>query len=92
VGAFLSQREIGKDVPIALASPSRNKEEKNYCIAKKEILAIIWGVRYYRPYGTKFTVVTDHKPLIWIMSVKDPGSRLSRWAHVHGLLYAGVSE
>jgi len=38
-------------------------------------------VKHFRPYvyGTKFKVVTDHKPLIWLFSVKDPGSRLIRW-------------
>jgi len=30
-------------------------------------------------YGTKFLIVTDHKPLIWLFSVNDPGSRLIRW-------------
>jgi hypothetical protein len=30
-------------------------------------------------YGRTFTVVTDHKPLTWIINVKDPGSRLLRW-------------
>jgi hypothetical protein len=81
VGAVLSQGEIGKDLPIAFASRSLNKAEKNYSTTEKELLAIVWGVRYFRPYlyGTKFTVVTDHKPLTWIVSVKDPGSRLLRW-------------
>ena len=39
------------------------------------------GVKHFRPYlyGRKFKVVSDHKPLTWIMSVKDPGSRLMRW-------------
>ena len=81
VGAVLSQGEIGKDYPIAFASRSLNKAERNYSTTEKELLAIVWGVRYFRPYlyGTKFTVVTDHKPLTWIVSVKDPGSRLLRW-------------
>jgi len=30
-------------------------------------------------YGRRFKVVSDHKPLVWIMNVKDPGSRLMRW-------------
>jgi hypothetical protein len=57
-----------------------NQAEKNYSTTEKELLAILWGMRYFRPYlyGRKFTVVTDHKPLTWIMNVKDPGSRLLR--------------
>ena len=41
-------------------------------------MAIVWGVKHLWPYlyGRKFKTVSDHKPLMWIMSVKDPGSRL----------------
>jgi len=80
LGAVLSQGEIGKDLPIAFASRSLKKAERNYS-TMEELLAIVWGMRYFRPYlyGTKFTVVIDHKPLTWIMSVKDPGSRLLKW-------------
>jgi hypothetical protein len=39
------------------------------------------AVKHFRPYiyGTKFKVITDHKPLIWLLNVTDPGSRLIRW-------------
>jgi hypothetical protein len=30
-------------------------------------------------YGRRFKVVSDHKPVVGIMNVKDPGSRLMRW-------------
>lgn len=81
LGAVLSQGEIGKDLPVAFASRTLNKAERNYSTTEKELLAIVWGMRYFRPYlfGRKFVVVTVHKPLTWIMSVKDPGSRLLRW-------------
>jgi hypothetical protein len=44
-------------------------------------LANVWGMRYFKPYlyGKKFTVVTNHKPLTWIINMKDPRSRLLRW-------------
>jgi hypothetical protein len=29
-------------------------------------------------YGTKFTIVTDHRPFPWVFSVKDLSSRLLR--------------
>jgi len=79
IGAMLSQRPIGQDRPIAYAS--RNKAEQNYNTTEKELLTIVWAMKHFRPYvyGTKFLIVTDHKPLIWLFSVNDSGSRLIRW-------------
>lgn len=81
VGAILSQGELGKDLPIAYASRTFNNAEINYSVCEKELAAIIWACKHFRPYllGTKFTIVTDHKALKWIFNVKDPGSRLMRW-------------
>jgi hypothetical protein len=80
-GAVLSQGQIGKELPIAYASRKFNKAEQNYSTVEKELAAIVWGIKHFRPYlcGRKFKIVSDHKPRTWIMSVKDPGSRLLRW-------------
>lgn len=45
------------------------------------MLAIIWAIKYFTPYlfGKKFKIVTDHRPLIWLMNFKEPGSKLIRW-------------
>jgi len=81
LGAVLSQEPLVKDLPVAYASRSLNKAEINYTTSEKELLAIVWATRYFRPYlyGRHFKIITDHKPLTWIMNVKDPGSRLLRW-------------
>jgi hypothetical protein len=80
-GAILSQEEIGKDGPIAYASRSFNKAVKNYSTVEKELAAVVWGIKYFRPYlyGRNFKVVSDHIFLSWIMSVRDPGWKLLRW-------------
>jgi hypothetical protein len=81
LGAILSQGEIGKDLPIAYVSRDLNKAERNYTTSEKELLAVVWGVKHFRPYlfGRKFKIVSDHKQLMWIMNVKDPELRLMRW-------------
>ena len=81
VGAILSQGKIGHDKPIAFASRTLNKAEQNYSTIEKELTAIVWACKHFRPYllGRTFTIVTDHKPLTWMFSVKDPSSRLLRW-------------
>lgn len=81
IGAVLSQGSLGKDLPIAYASRILNKAEQNYSTIERELLSVCWGVKHFRPYlfGKRFTIVTDHKPLIWLFSVKDPGSRLIKF-------------
>lgn len=81
VGAVLSQGKIGSDKPIAFASRTLNKSEENYSAIEKELLAIVWACKYFRPYlyGRKFTLYTDHKPLTHGLNLKDTNSRLIHW-------------
>lgn len=85
IGAVLSQKFIvdtdEADLPIAYASRVLNPAERHYATVKKECLAIIFGVRRFRPYiyGRKFLIVTDHRPLIWLKEISKPESILTRW-------------
>ncbi|KAL6424939.1 hypothetical protein ACFW04_010072 [Cataglyphis niger] len=81
IGGVLSQGQIGKDLPIAYTSRVLNTAEQNYSTIEKECLAIIYCTNHFRPYlyGKKFTIITDHKPLVWLHSIKDPSSRLWKW-------------
>jgi len=81
IGGVLSQGKIGKDLPISYVSRVLNKAEQNYSIIEKECLAIVYCTNHFRPYlyGKKFTIVIDHKPLVWLYSIKDPSSRLWKW-------------
>ena len=81
LGAILSQGPVGSDKPIAYASRTLNSAETRYSTTEKELLAIVWAVKYFRPYlyGNKFKIITDHKPLAWLNSLKDTNSRLTRW-------------
>lgn len=81
IGAVLSQGPIGSDKPICYASRTLNDSECNYSTIEKELLAIVWATKYFRPYlfGRKFKILTDHKPLQWVMNLKEPNAKLTRW-------------
>lgn len=81
IGCVLSQGPIGKDLPIAFASRTLNKAEVNYNTTEKELTSIVWGIKMYRPYlfGQKLNIVNDHRALVWLFNITDPGSRLTRW-------------
>lgn len=78
LGAILSNKD---NRPVAFASRGLNKAEKNYPIIEKELLAIVWAVKHFRPYlyGRKFKIFTDHKPLVYLFGMKDPSSRLTKF-------------
>lgn len=78
IGAVLSNKN-GK--PVAYASKALNKAEINYATIEKELLAVVWAVKHFRPflYGKKFTICTDHRPLVYLFSMREPSSRLTKF-------------
>lgn len=81
IGGVLSQGTPGKDLPVAYCSRTLNQSEIGYSTIEKELLAIVYSTKYFRPYlyGRKFKIYTDHKPLQWLFSLKEPNSKLLRW-------------
>ncbi|GFT98764.1 uncharacterized protein K02A2.6 [Trichonephila clavipes] len=62
----------GSERPIAFASRTLFGSEKKYSQIDKEALSIVWAVRKFYLYlkGRRFTLITDHKPLIAIFGSK----------------------
>lgn len=56
--------------------------ETRYSTTEKEALAVVWSVEKLRVYLAQrpFTIVTDHHAICYIMEIKNPTSRLIRWA------------
>ena len=79
-GAILSQNHGDIDLPISFASRTFTKGESNKSTIEQELLAIHWAITHFRPYlyGRRFIVRTDHRPLVYLFSMKDPSSRLTR--------------
>lgn len=79
-GAILSQDHNGTQLPIAFASRSFTKGEQNKSVIEQELAAIHWAINHFRPYlyGTKFLVKSDHRPLVYLFSMRNPSSKLTR--------------
>ena len=88
VGAVLSHVfPDGLERPVAYASRTLTQSERGYSQLEKEALSLVYGVNKFHQfiYGRPFTLVTDHKPLMTILSPKKglptlAAARLQRWA------------
>ena len=84
IGAVLSQNIEGKERVCAYASRTLSKSERKYCVTRKELLAVVHFIKYFRHYlyGHKFLVRTDHSSLKWLMHFKNPENQLARWLDI----------
>ena len=67
---------------ILYASRALSSVESRYSQTEREMLAVFWSIEHYHLYlyGAKFTVITDHKPLLGIFKSQKPTStRIDRW-------------
>ena len=81
IGAVLSQLDGVTEKVVAYSSKQLNAAQRNYCATDRELLAIISALQTFRYYllGKRFTLVTDHQPLTYLKSIKDPHGRRGRW-------------
>ena len=90
LGAVLSHvMDDGRERPIAYASRTLSSSERNYAQIEREALSIVYGVKKFHQflYGRKFTLVTDHQPLLAILGPKAAiptlaAAHMQRWALV----------
>ena len=87
VGAVLSQIQDGQEKVLAYASRGLGKPERRYCVTRRELLAVVTYIKYFRHYlyGNKFLLRTDHGSLRWIFNFKAPEGQLARWLEVLGI-------
>src|SRR5437899_2695524 len=55
--------------------------ERRYCITRKELAAMIAGLKNYRQYllGRQFIIRTDHAALSYLKNTKDPIGQQARY-------------
>ncbi|KAL0181204.1 hypothetical protein M9458_023610 [Cirrhinus mrigala] len=81
LGAVLSQVRDGEEHPVMYISRKLTPPETHYAAVEKEALAIRWAVLELRYYllGRRFTLLTDHAPLLWMAKAKATNARVTRW-------------
>lgn len=86
IGVVLSQMVDGTERVIAYASRTLSKSEQKYCVTRKELLAVVTYVKYFRHYryGKPFVVRTDHSSLRWLLNFKNPEGQLARRIEIMG--------
>jgi len=81
LGAVLSQEQDGQEVVLAYASKTLSRTERNYEVTRRELLAIVYGLKVYRQYllGRRFVIRTDHSALQSLRRTPEPIGQQARW-------------
>lgn len=58
-----------------------NKAERNYCIARRELLATVRALEHFHEYlyGQEFHLCTNHSAFTWLIGFKNLRAQAVRW-------------
>ncbi|GBM59307.1 hypothetical protein AVEN_60651-1 [Araneus ventricosus] len=84
MGVILAQKDDNdKEHPVLYLSKKFSETEKEYSTTERECVAIIFAVKKLQCYldgHTKFLIMTDHNPLVWLKNNVSLNPRLMSWA------------
>ena len=81
MGDVLGQRIEKIFKAIYYASKTFNEAQENYSTTEKEMLAMVFTCKKFRPYilGSHVIIHTDHAAIKYFMAKKEGKPRLIRW-------------
>ena len=81
VGIVLQQQQGDVLRVIGYASRALSDAERRYCITRRELLAIVYGLKKYRQHllGRPIVIRTDHAALTYLMRTPEPIGQQGRW-------------
>ena len=86
MGSVLSQVQDGVEKVVSYYSKTFSKPERQYCVTRKELLAVVSSIKNFHHYlyGRHFLVRSDHGALRWLINFKNPEGQIARWLEVLG--------
>ncbi|GFQ88970.1 transposon Tf2-11 polyprotein, partial [Trichonephila clavata] len=70
IGAVLSQEIDGQERVIAYFSKCLSRPEINYCVSRKELLAVVKAVEHFHPYPLRSKVSTSNRSCIFDLATE----------------------
>ena len=90
LGAVLSQvGDDGREHVVAFGSHALSKPERQYCVTRRELLAVVHFLQHFRLYllGHQFQLRTDHGSLMWLRNFREPeGQMASGWRECKSMI------
>ena len=79
-GACLKQLQDGDRRVIGYSSRCFSKAQRQYSVIERELAAIRWAVKTFRPfiYGVPVILYTDHRPLTYLKTMASENARVNR--------------
>ena len=78
-GAVLLQIVKGEECVVAYYSKTFSSPQRNNCVTRRELLAVVMAVNLFRPYlyGQEFGLRTDHASLLWLYKRTEPSHQVA---------------
>jgi len=86
IGAVLSVLPDGRNCVVAYAGRLLKKNELNYCVTRKKLLAIVHFTRHFLQYllEKSFIIRTDHAALTWLQRTPESVGQNAPWLELLG--------